>query len=167
MKKICLIAIFIAISGITKAQKKWIFNPGIGLPKLLHISLGRKISNNNQVKLSAGLVSTLDGNATSLTLEHDFLIKKSAKFENSHTWYFGQQLIYLDIRNTSISLPEPVITQLLGMALIFGRQINFNPSNGLNLELGPLYYYDATNDDARFKENDITISGSLGYFLKF
>jgi len=167
MKKVIFTVLLLTLFSSVHAQKKWMFNTGIGMPKLLYVGMGRKVGQGDQIKLTAGLISTLQGSVTSVTFENDILLANSSKYEEVHTWYLGQQFNYLDVRDSDKTLPENGQTNLLGLSIVLGRQINFTSKIGLNLEIGPLYYFYASNSISKIQQNDFRLAGAIGYFLRF
>lgn len=104
---------------------------GIGLPDLLHVGIGASVSNKNEIGFYVGTIFT-ENTLLASTLEHRLYFKKSRKYQNLNTWFFGQRLTY------SHEKSEEYKWNTIFLNLSIGRNIYFSERSGMSFDTGIL-----------------------------
>lgn len=130
MKKSLLSIIFvIALHSVLAQDKALDLVAGYGFPEMLHIGFNASISARSTLGFNAGARAS-GFEAVQVTIDHQFNVASSKKFEARPTWYFGDRLTYFHQDNSAR------VWRVLYLTPVIGRHMNISDRFGLNIDLG-------------------------------
>ena len=132
MSQINLIFVFLITIQLARAQDFKV-TAGAGFPDLIHIGGLYELTNSNEVGIQLGTISSINKLLTP-TIEHRLYYRKSKKYENLNTGFFGQRLTYSYERSNEYNWHS------IFLNLSVGRNYYFTENFGFTWDVGIFFW---------------------------
>lgn len=133
-----LLIIAFSFSSVNQllGQKKVDISAGIGFPELLNIGM-RLQHDQKQIGFSIGSFPSEDRSYSAISGNVYYHLAGHSKLSNRRAWYGRGGISYLRDELTMFSKPGWAwTTKDLNLYLRLGRDINFSPTIGINIDVG-------------------------------
>ncbi|MEL7148588.1 MAG: hypothetical protein AAFO69_19595 [Bacteroidota bacterium] len=132
MKKFKFMFLLLFFSQLANAQSFKLIT-GAGLPDFVHVGGAYQISPKNEIATHLGTFF-IDNKTLASTLEHRLYYRKSTKFTDLNSWFFGQRITYYYEKSNEYNWHSLLITLSVGKNYYFTEDLGWSWDAGLFYE---------------------------------